>query len=177
MFRLKFIIRLFDLISQSIGKTFSWCIIILIFGTCYEVFMRYAFNNPTAWSFDLSFILYGTIFMMAGAYTLSKGEHVRGDFLYRKWKSRTQAKVDLILYFIFFFPGILAMIISGLEYGLASSLLGEVSVNSPAGVPIWPLKLIIFFSGFFLFIQGVAEVLRCFVCLIEGDWPKRNNVN
>ncbi len=177
MLKLKFIIRLFDLISRSIGQSFAWCILILILGTCYEVFMRYVFNNPTAWSFDMSFILYGTIFMMAGAYTLSKGEHVRGDFLYRKWKPRNQAKIDLILYFLFFFPGILAMIVSGYEYGIASTTLGEVSVNSPAGVPIWPLKLIIFFSGFFLFIQGIAEVFRCFVCIKEGVWPDRNYID
>ncbi len=177
MSKLKFIIRTFDSISQSIGQSFAWCILILILGTCYEVFMRYVFNNPTAWSFDMSFILYGTIFMMAGAYTLSKGEHVRGDFLYRKWKPRIQARIDLVLYFLFFFPGILAMIISGFEYGVASSVLGEVSVNSPAGVPIWPLKLIIFFSGVFLLVQGISEVLRCFVCIKEGKWPDRNYID
>ena len=112
--------------------------------------MRYLFNSPTSRAFDMSFILYGALFMMAGAYTLSKGEHVRGDFLYQRWNPTTQAKIDLIL-FSFFFPGITAMIVSGFEYGSQSMLISEVSVNSPADVPVWPLKLIIFFAGIIIF--------------------------
>ena len=111
--------------------------------------------------------------MMAGAYTLSKGEHVRGDFMYQRWHPTTQAKIDLILYLVFFFPGITAMIVSGFEYGSQSMLIAEVSVNSPADVPVWPLKLIIFFAGITLFLQGLAEVFRCLVCLDEGKWPVR----
>ena len=111
--------------------------------------------------------------MMAGAYTLSKGEHVRGDFMYQRWNPTTQAKVDLILYLVFFFPGITAMIVSGFEYGSQSMLISEVSVNSPADVPVWPLKLIIFFAGITLFLQGLAEVFRCLVCLEDGKWPDR----
>tara|TARA_A100001015_G_scaffold185869_1_gene206828 strand:+ start:3801 stop:4211 length:411 start_codon:yes stop_codon:yes gene_type:complete len=135
--------------------------------------MRYSFNDPTSWAYDMSFILYGALFMMAGAFTLSKGGHVRGDFLYRKWKASNQAKVDLVLYFLFFFPGILAMVIAGFGYGYSSFSLGEVSVNSPVGIPIWPLKSLIFFSGFFLFLQGTGEVLRCVICISEGSWPER----
>ena len=111
--------------------------------------------------------------MMAGAYTLAKGEHVRGDFLYQKWRHSTQAKVDLVLYITFFFPGILAMVISGFEYGTRSFSISEVSVNSPADVPVWPLKLIIFFAGLALLVQGISEVLRCIICIREDQWPPR----
>ena len=170
---MKKFILLFDTISNSIGEAFSWTIIVLVLGISYEVVMRYLFNSPTSWAFDLSFILYGALFMMAGAYTLAKGEHVRGDFLYQKWRPSTQAKVDLVLYITFFFPGILAMVISGFEYGTRSFSISEVSVNSPADVPVWPLKLIIFFAGLALFLQGISEVLRCIVCIREDQWPSR----
>ena len=170
---LKRLIAAFDSISHSTGEAFSWAIIVLVFGISYEVIMRYLFNSPTSWAFDMSFILYGALFMMAGAYTLSKGEHVRGDFMYQRWSPTTQAKVDLILYLFFFFPGITAMIVSGFEYGSQSMLISEVSVNSPADVPVWPLKFIIFFAGVTLFLQGLAEVFRCLVCLEEGRWPDR----
>ena len=138
---LKRLIAAFDNISHSTGEAFSWAIIVLVFGISYEVIMRYLFNSPTSWAFDMSFILYGALFMMAGAYTLSKGEHVRGDFIYQRWNPTTQAKVDLILYLVFFFPGITAMIVSGFEYGSQSMLISEVSVNSPADVPVWPCLL------------------------------------
>ncbi len=173
MNKVKELIFFIETISVSVGRTFSWCIVILILGTCFEVFMRYGFGNPTSWAFDMSYMLYGTIFMMAGAFTLARGGHVRGDFLYRRWKPKTQAKVDLILYILFFFPGITAMVFSGFEYGFGAFKLNEVSVNSPVGVPVWPLKLVILFSGLILFIQGFAEVLRCFYCLKEGHWLKR----
>ena len=170
---MKKFILLFDTISNAIGEAFSWTIIVLVLGISYEVVMRYLFNSPTSWAFDMSFILYGALFMMAGAYTLAKGEHVRGDFLYQKWRASTQAKVDLVLYITFFFPGILAMVISGFEYGTRSFSISEVSVNSPADVPVWPLKLIILFAGLALFLQGVSEVLRCIMCIRENKWPSR----
>ena len=170
---LKRLIAAFDNISHSTGEAFSWAIIVLVFGISYEVIMRYLFNSPTSWAFDMSFILYGALFMMAGAYTLSKGEHVRGDFMYQRWSPTTQAKVDLVLYLVFFFPGITAMIVSGFEYGSQSMLISEVSVNSPADVPVWPLKFIIFFAGVTLFLQGLAEVFRSLVCLEEGRGPDR----
>ncbi len=173
MNRLKELVFFIDSLSVSVGRSFAWCIIILILGTCYEVFMRYGFGDPTSWAFDMSYMLYGTIFMMAGAYTLARGGHVRGDFLYRRWRPVTQAKIDLILYFLFFFPGILAMVFSGFEYGTAAFKLKEVSVNSPVGVPVWPIKVVILFSGFFLLIQGCAEVMRCIYCIKTGTWLDR----
>jgi TRAP-type mannitol/chloroaromatic compound transport system permease small subunit len=110
---------------------------------------------------------------MAGAYTLSRGGHVRADMFYRKWKPRTQAFVELTLYVVFFFPGILALVMAGGPYGVESMRIREVSVNSPAGVPIWPLKMMISFGGGLIALQGLAEVLRCIVCLRTGDWVAR----
>ncbi|MBI4194186.1 MAG: TRAP transporter small permease subunit [Betaproteobacteria bacterium] len=162
-----------DLLSRTVGHAFAWCIIILTFGTCYEVFMRYVLNDPTSWAFDMSYIMYGALFFMAGAYTLSRGGHVRGDVFYRMWRPRTQAGVELVLYVLFFFPGVLALVIAGWPYGFESFKLREVSVNSPAGVPIWQLKFLIPFGAALLALQGVAELLRCVQCLRDGRWAPR----
>jgi len=162
-----------DRLSKAVGHAFAWCIIILTFGTAYEVFVRYALHDPTSWAFDMSYIMYGALFLMAGAYALSRNAHVRGDVFYRLWPVRVQASLELVLYFIFFFPGVLALMYAGWDYGAESMRIGEVSVNSPAGVPIWQLKLLIPFAAFFLALQGLAEVLRCVLCLRDGHWPPR----
>ncbi len=162
-----------DQLSKTVGHAFAWLIVILMLGTCYEVFVRYALNNPTSWAFDMSYIVYGALFLMAGAYTLSRNGHVRGDVLYRLWPPRVQAGVELTLYFFFFFPGVLALMIAGWAYGYDAFKLKEVSVNSPVGVPVWQLKMLIPFAGFFLMLQGIAECLRCVLCLREGRWAQR----
>lgn len=162
-------------LSETIGRTFGWAVLVLTVGTCYEVFRRYVLNDPTNWAFDMSYMLYGALFLMSGAYALSQGAHVRGDFIYRKWPQRTQAKVDLVLYFLFFFPGVLALVFSGFFYGLDAARIQEASVNSPVGVPVWPLKMIIFVAGITLLLQGVAEVMRCLMCIRDGVWPKRDD--
>jgi len=162
-----------DQLSKTVGHAFAWCIVILTLGTCYEVFVRYLLNNPTSWAFDFSYLMYGALFYMAGAYTLSRGGHVRADMFYRLWRPRNQAVVELVLYVIFFFPGILALVYSGWLYGYDSARIFEVSVNSPAGIPIWPLKMMIPFGAGLIALQGFAEVLRCLVCLREGEWPTR----
>ena len=162
-----------DQLSKTIGHAFAWCIVILTLGTTYEVVVRYAFNSPTSWAFDFSYLMYGAVFYMAGAYTLSRGGHVRADMFYRLWRPRTQAAVELVLYVIFFFPGIIALVYSGWLYGYDSARIFEVSVNSPAGIPIWPLKMMIPFGAGLIALQGFAEVLRCIVCLREGNWPTR----
>jgi len=167
------LIRGIDQLSKTVGHAFAWCIVILTLGTCFEVFVRYLLNDPTSWAFDLSYLMYGAVFYMAGAYTLSRGGHVRADMFYRKWPERRQATVELVLYVLFFFPGILALVVAGSAYGLESMRLREVSVNSPAGVPIWPLKMMIPIGGGLIALQGFAEVLRCLVCLREGSWPAR----
>jgi TRAP-type mannitol/chloroaromatic compound transport system permease small subunit len=162
-----------DQLSKTVGHAFAWCIIILTLGTSYEVFVRYVLNDPTSWAFDMSYILYGAMFLMAGAYTLSRGGHVRGDVLYRLWRPRTQASVELTLYILFYFPGVISLMVAGLGYGLDAFRLREVSVNSPVGVPVWQLKMLIPVAGFFLTLQGIAESLRCVLCLREGRWPPR----
>jgi TRAP-type mannitol/chloroaromatic compound transport system permease small subunit len=170
---MKRLILAIDQLSKTIGHAFAWCIVILTLGTTYEVVVRYAFNNPTSWAFDFSYLMYGAVFYMAGAYTLSRGGHVRADMFYRLWRPRTQAAVELVLYVIFFFPGITALVYSGWLDGYDSARIFEVSVNSPAGIPIWPLKMMIPFGAGLIALQGFAEVLRCLVCLREGNWPTR----
>ncbi|MFC3632035.1 TRAP transporter small permease subunit [Paracoccus angustae] len=164
-------IRFADSLSAWFGKAFGWLIILMTIGMSYEVMVRYLFNRPTPWALDISFIMYGTLFMMGGAYTLSRGGHVRGDFLYRLWSDRTQARVDLALYILFFFPGILALIFAGWKYAGRSWSYGEVSVNSPAGIPIYQFKTVIVAAGILLFLQGIAQVMRCILCLRTGAWP------
>jgi TRAP-type mannitol/chloroaromatic compound transport system permease small subunit len=163
-------IRFADNLSALFGKAFAWLIIIMAVGTGYEVVVRYLFNNPTSWALDVSFIMYGTLFMMAGAYTLSRGGHVRGDFLYRGWQPKTQAKVDLVLYILFFFPGIIALVIAGWKYAARSWGFGEVSINSPAGIPIYQFKTVIVAAGLLLFIQGIAQVFRCILAIRTNAW-------
>jgi TRAP-type mannitol/chloroaromatic compound transport system permease small subunit len=163
-------IQLADRISAWFGKAFAWTIIFMTFAMAYEVFVRYLLNAPTSWSLDVSFIMYGTLFMMGGAYTLSRGGHVRGDFVYRLWQPRTQAKVELVLYFIFFFPGVFALILAGWKYAYRSVGYLEVSVNSPAGVPIFQLKAVIVAAGVLLLIQGIAQVMRCIICMRTNEW-------
>ena len=167
-------IRRIDTFSQSVGHAFSWCVLVLTASTCYEVFMRYVLNAPTAWAFDISYMMYGALFMMSGAYAMSRNAHVRGDFLYRKWAPRTQARLDLLLYFIFFFPAVFAMVFTGALYSFESTRILESSVNSPAGVPVWPLKLLIFVGGLTLLIAGIAEVMRCLICIRTGAWLSRS---
>jgi TRAP-type mannitol/chloroaromatic compound transport system permease small subunit len=159
-----------DRVSERFGKAFAWTIMLMAIGVGYEVLVRYVFNAPTSWAFDFSYIMYGTLFMMGGAYTLSRDGHVRGDFLYRLWKPRVQATVELVLYFLFFFPGILALVITGWKYAARSWRFMEVSVNSPAGIPVFQFKSIIVLAGALLIIQGVAQVFRCILCIRTGEW-------
>ncbi|KXF76171.1 TRAP dicarboxylate transporter subunit DctQ [Paramesorhizobium deserti] len=165
-------IRFADRLSAWFGKAFAWCVVIMTIGVGYEVFVRYVLNRPTAWAFDLSYIMYGTMFMMAGAYTLSRDGHVRGDFVYRLWKPTTQAKVELVLYVLFFFPGILALIFAGWRYASRSWRYFESSSMSPANIPIFQFKSVIVAAGILLLIQGIAQVLRCIVTIRTGEWPR-----
>lgn len=162
-----------DRLSAGVGKAFAWLIVVLTFAVSYEVFVRKILNAPTQWAYDVSYVLYGALFLMAGAYALSRNGHVRGDSMYRLWRPRVQAGLDLTLYILFFFPGILALIYSGYNFAAMSVRFKEVSIFSPAGVPIYPLKALIPIAGFLLMLQGVAEVIRCVICLRNGDWPQR----
>ena len=166
-------IKFADNLSTSMGKAFSWCIVILMGGTCYEVIMAYAFNSPTLWNFDFSLQMYGAIFMMAGAYTLSTEAHVRGDVIYRLFKERTQGWIDLILYFLFFFPGVIALAVYGYDYAALAWKIKETSWNSPAQIQIYMAKSLIPLSGTLLVIQGISEVFRSIICIQTGHWPAR----
>lgn len=160
-------------LSMWMGKSFAWCIIILTLGVSYEVFVRYLLRAPTSWAYDISYLMYGALFIMAGPYTLSRGGHVRGDFIWRLLSPRRQAAIDLVLYFVFYFPGILALAYAGYPFARMSVMMNEVSINSPAGIPIWPLKVLVPVAGVLLTLQGIAEVIRCVQCLKTGDWPPR----
>jgi TRAP-type mannitol/chloroaromatic compound transport system permease small subunit len=162
-----------DALSAAFGKTFGWCIVLLTFSTSYEVFSRYMFGAPTDWAFDTSYILYGTLFMMAGAYALSRNGHVRGDFLYRAWSPRQQATMDLVLYLLFFFPGMLAFIYAGYNFAELSRRMNEHSSASPNGPIVWPFKWIIPVVGCLMVLQGIVEVIRCISTLRTGEWPAR----
>lgn len=162
-----------DKLSAWFGKAFAWCILVMTFGVGYEVFVRYVLRDPTSWAFDISYMMYGALFMMAGAYTLSRDGHVRGDVIYRLLQPKTQAKVEFVLYFLFFFPGIIALILAGWKYAARSWRYQEVSVMSPANVPIFHFKMIIIAAGVLLLIQGVAQVFRCVLCIRNGYWPQR----
>jgi TRAP-type mannitol/chloroaromatic compound transport system permease small subunit len=161
-----------DRVSAWFGKAFAWAILVMAVGVGYEVVVRYLFSDPTSWAFDISYIMYGALFMMGGAYTLSRGGHVRGDFIYRLWPPKTQAKIELILYFLFFFPGVTALVLSGWKYAARSWRYLEVSVNSPAGIPVFQFKTIIVAAGILLFLQGIAQVFRCIHCIRTGVWVR-----
>ena len=162
-----------DSLSMWVGKAFGWLILVLTFGVSYEVFVRYVLRAPTTWAFDISYITYGAMFLMAGAYALSRGGHVRADVMYRFWKPRTQAKMDLFLYVIFFLPAVAAWIYAGWNYAEMSIRFREVSIFSPAGVPVFPLKTLIPVTGVLLLLQGIAEISRCILCIRDGAWPQR----
>jgi TRAP-type mannitol/chloroaromatic compound transport system permease small subunit len=164
-----------DRLSAWVGKAFAWAVMVMTFGVGYEVVVRRILNAPTDWALDVTWIMYGTLFMMGGAYTLSLDGHVRGDFLYRLWKPRVQAIMELILYILFFFPGITALIFTGWKYASRSVGYREVSVNSPAGIPIFQFKLVMVAAGTVLFIQGIAQVMRCIMCIRDGYWTRASD--
>jgi TRAP-type mannitol/chloroaromatic compound transport system permease small subunit len=162
-----------DTVNRLIGHAFSWSIVVLSVAVGYEVFVRYVLRAPTTWGYDASYMLYGLLFMTAGAYTLSRNGHVRGDFLYRNFSPRHQAVLDLLLYVLFFFPGIVALVYSGWGFFWLAFILNEHSSYSPRGLIVWPFKGLIPAVGVIMFVQGLAEVGRCILCLRAGAWPPR----
>ena len=162
-----------DGVSTWIGKAFSWLIVALTLLISWEVFSRYALDHPHAWAFDVMIMLYGTLFMMAGAYTLSKNGHVRGDVLYGFFPPRLQAGLDLSLYLLFFIPGVVAFVWAGYNYAAESWVINEHSNITADGPPIYPFKTIIPIAGAFILVQGIVEIIRCVICLRQGDWPSR----
>jgi TRAP-type mannitol/chloroaromatic compound transport system permease small subunit len=162
-----------DRVSTWVGQLFSWCIVLLTLHVTWEVFSRYALDAPRSWAFDAMIMLYGTLFMMAGAYTLSKNGHVRGDVLYGFFQPRTQATLDLLLYIVFFIPGVFALTYAGYHYAAESWAIKETSNITAEGPPVYPFKTVIPLAGGILFIQGIVEIIRCVICLKQGTWPSR----
>jgi TRAP-type mannitol/chloroaromatic compound transport system permease small subunit len=162
-----------DGISTWVGKAFAWLIIVLMTVVCVEVFKRYILNAPTAWIFDANNMLYGTLFMLCGAYGLAQNAHVRGDFLYSSMRPRMQAGLDLTLYIVFFIPGIAALIYAGFTFAKESWLINEHSNVTSEGPPVYHFKAMIPLAGIMVMLQGFAEIVRCVVCLKTGEWPSR----
>ena len=161
-----------DRLSTFMGKAFAWAIVVLTLGITAEVFSRYALGSPHDWALNGQIMLYGTLFMMAGAYTLAKNNHVRGDVLYSFFRPRTQAWVDLILYIVFFLPGIIALTYAGWSYALEALAIREKTFSATP-LPLYPFKFIIPLSGALLLLQGIVEIVRCVTCIREGAWPSR----
>ena len=162
-----------DKVSTWVGHAFSFFIVALTLLVSWEVFSRYALDRPHAWAFDAMIMLYGTLFMMAGAYTLSKNGHVRGDVLYGFFSPRTQAAIDLTLYIVFFMPGVIALTYAGYFYAAESWAIKESSNITAGGPPYYPFKTVIPLAGAFILVQGIVEIVRCVICLKQGQWPSR----
>lgn len=162
-----------DRVSTFVGHAFSWLIVSLTVFVTWEVFSRYVLSNPHAWAFDAMAMQYGTLFMMAGAYTLSVNGHVRGDVLYGFFTPRTQATIDLTLYFLFFIPGVIALVWAGTSYAAESWRINEHSTVTASGPPIYPFKTVIPIAGAILLLQGIVEIIRCVIAIRLGAWPSR----
>ncbi|MBP6277616.1 MAG: TRAP transporter small permease subunit [Limnohabitans sp.] len=164
-----------DRVSTWIGQFFSWLIVALTLMISWEVFSRYALDDPHPWAFDVMSMMYGSLFMMAGAYTLSKNGHVRGDVLYGFFPPRLQAWLDLALYILFFVPGVFALAWAGYGFAAESWAISEHSNITANGPPVYPFKTIIPIAGAFLLAQGLVEIVRCIVCIQQGEWPSRGD--
>ncbi|TMH39545.1 MAG: TRAP transporter small permease subunit [Betaproteobacteria bacterium] len=167
------ILLLVDKISTWVGQAFSWLIVALTLHISWEVFSRYVLDHPRAWAFDAMIMMYGTLFMMAGAYTLAKSGHVRGDVIYGFFTPRAQAILDLTLYIVFFIPGIVALTYAGYFYASESWAINEHSNITAEGPPVYPFKTVIPLAGAFVLVQGIVEIIRCVICIKQGEWPLR----
>jgi len=163
-----------DRLSTWIGQAFAWLIVLLTLMICGEVFSRYVLNDPHDWALNAQIMMYGTLFMMAGAYTLAKSGHVRGDVLYGFFQPRTQATIDLVLYIVFFLPGIVALTWAGWTYANESLAIREKTFSATP-LPLYPFKFIVPLAGAILLLQGLVEIVRCVLCLRDGAWPSREH--
>ena len=162
-----------DKISTWIGQAFSFLIVLLTLHVSWEVYSRYVLDSPRSWAFDVMIMMYGTLFMMAGAYTLAKNSHVRGDVIYGFFTPRAQATLDLILYIVFFLPGVTAFVWSGYTYAAESWAINEHSNITAEGPPVYPFKTVIPVAGALILMQGIVEIIRCVMCIKSGAWPSR----
>jgi TRAP-type mannitol/chloroaromatic compound transport system permease small subunit len=167
------IIHAIEQLSIWIGRAFGWCILILTLSVAYEVFVRYVLNAPTVWVFDMMVQMYGALFLMAGPYALAQDTHVRADVIYRFFSPRRQAQLDFLLYIVFFFPGMLALVWFGWEIAMDSWRYQEVSWNSPARIQIYYFKTLIPLAGGLFIVQGIAECMRCYLAMKTNKWLPR----
>jgi TRAP-type mannitol/chloroaromatic compound transport system permease small subunit len=167
------LLLLIDRLSTWVGHAFAWLIVGLALFITWEVGSRYVFDAPHAWAFDAQIMLYGTLFMLAGAYTLAKSGHVRGDILYGYLSARVQAAIDLTLYLVFFIPGVVALVWAGYYFAAVSWAIDEHSNITSEGPPIYPFKTVIPIAGAVILLQGLVEIVRCVICLARGEWPPR----
>ena len=172
---MKNVLLMVDRASTWLGQTFAWLIVALTALIAWEVFSRYVLNNPHDWALDAQIMMYGTLFMLAGAYTLAKNGHVRGDVLYGFFPPRLQAGLDLALYLLFFIPGVFALAYAGYGFAADSWAINEHSNVTANGPPVYPFKTILPIAGAFLLAQGLVEIVRCIVCIKQGEWPKRGD--
>jgi len=162
-----------DKISTFVGQAFSFLIVLLTLHVSWEVFSRYVLDAPRSWAFDAMIMMYGTLFMMAGAYTLAKNSHVRGDVIYGFFTPRAQATLDLTLYIVFFLPGVTAFVLAGYTYAAESWAINEHSNITAEGPPVYPFKTVIPVAGALILMQGIVEIIRCIICIKRGEWPSR----
>ena len=162
-----------DKISTWVGQAFSWIIVALTLHISWEVYSRYVLDAPRSWAFDVMIMMYGTLFMMAGAYTLAKNSHVRGDVIYGFFTPRAQATLDLTLYIVFFIPGVIALVWAGYTYAAESWAINEHSNITSEGPPVYPFKTVIPVAGALVLMQGIVEIIRCVICIKQGKWPSR----
>ncbi|MGD9671387.1 MAG: TRAP transporter small permease subunit [Hyphomicrobiaceae bacterium] len=169
------LVHLIDKVALWSGSIVSWLIIPMVCALVYEVVARYFFNAPTIWAYDVTFITYGTFFMLGAAYTLQRNGHIRTDSFYAYWPVEKQGLVDTICYLVFFFPPLLIFLFVTWDYFLVSYMRGERSVTSPWLPPIWPLKAVLPLSCLLLLTQGVAEILRSIHAWRTGEQIPRHN--
>jgi len=162
-----------DSISTRVGQAASFLIVVLTLHISWEVYARYVLDAPRAWAFDAMIMLYGTLFMLAGAYTLAQNSHVRGDVIYGFFTPRAQATLDLILYIVFFIPGVTALVWAGYTYAAESWAINEHSNITSEGPPVYPFKMVIPVAGALVMMQGIVEIIRCVICIKNGEWPSR----
>ena len=173
MRRIEAVIGFVDALSTRVGRAAAWLIVVLTAVISWEVFSRYVLAAPHDWVFDASYMLFGALFMLAGAYALAQDAHVRGDFMYGAFSPRLQAGIDLALYLVFFVPGVAALVWAGYSFAADSWAIREGSPLTPDGPPQYPFKTVIPVAGALLLLQGGAEILRCLLCLRRGAWPER----
>src|SRR5688572_9893801 len=154
------LVRIIDKFTDTTGNLVAWLNVPLVLAVTWEVFARYAFNAPTIWSFDVTYMLYGTIFMLGAAYALHKGAHIRTDFFFEKWSIRTKGLIDSVAYLVFFFPGIFAFLIVSWEEGWYAFTINELSEQTPWRPILWPYKMVVPLACLLLLIQGVSETIK-----------------